>query len=78
MRQSVLSASNLKLNKVSVKDIVVYLDKTIDEKDDFMRSTKSHISNPSIKESYLKAESVKDFAEYLKMAIKTNSPHYLK
>ena len=69
---------SLSSTKVTLKEVLVYLDKTIDEKDDTLKSLKSQISNPSVKEVYLKSEAVKDFAEYLKMSIKTNSPHYLK
>lgn len=67
--------------KISMKDIVKYLTEQVGEKERYLNSVKSELqrgSNPSLRENYIKAEAVKDWAEYLLMAIKTNSPHYLK
>ena len=67
--------------KITLKDVTTYLDTQIKEKEHYLNSIKSELqrgSNPSLKESYIKSEAVKDWAEYLLMAIKTNSPHYLK
>ena len=64
--------------KVTMKDVLVYLDKIIKEKEETIHSCKAQGSNPSVRDLLSKAEGVKDFAEYLKMSIKSNAPHYLK
>jgi hypothetical protein len=74
MRKTVLAAAP----KISVKDITAYLTTTVKEKKEFMEQQKAHVSNPSVREMYLKAEAVHDYADYMLMAIKANAPHYLR
>jgi hypothetical protein len=74
-------ASNLKPSKISIKDIIVYLEKEVKENGEHAHRCEEDLkrgNNPSVREMYNKAEARRDFASYLLMSIKTNSPHYLK
>ena len=72
------AAASLYRSKVTIKDILIYLDKVIHEKEATLTACRNQQNNPSVKELYYGSSAVKDFAEYLKMSIKSNSPHYLK
>ena len=77
-REVIIAALNGSSSKITVKDILAYLELTIKEKEATIQSCKAISANPSVRDMLYKAEGVKDFAEYLKMAIKANAPHYLK
>lgn len=80
MRKVSIGGSNLDNPRISVKQIAEYLDSTVKEKDRLLHSLASELKrgNPSIKELAVNAQAVRDYSAYLLMAIKTNSPHYLK
>lgn len=65
-------------DKINLKDIVIYLERTVKEKSELLQEQKSHVNNPSIRDMYFKAEGARDLAEWILMSIKTNSKHYLK
>jgi hypothetical protein len=80
MRKTI-AVSNLTPNKVNIKIVKDYLKKTITDKNSYIHSLKAELSrgnNTQLREMYNKAEAVKEYAEYLLMAIQTNNSHYLK
>lgn len=75
MRKTTLNNSS-----ITLKNVADYLSKTINEKDELCLALLPELKrgNPSIKDLHNQAQAIKAFSEYLLMAIRTNSPHYLK
>lgn len=74
MRKTTVAAT-----KVTIKDIITYLQLEERKAEDLMKDIKTHhATNPSMQSMYYRAEGKKDLASTLLMTIKTNSPHYLK